>query len=166
LKNNKAAGLDQIFAELLKHGGHSTVAPLTDLMSNCWRDESVPEEWRKATIVKLPKKGDTSDCNIWRGITLLSVPGKVFYTIMLNRLRDAVVQCCEMNKQYFNVVVHVQSRSLHSAISSSNVWNFGNHCFCLISQKHLTVFTESHYGTLPGYMAPHNNASTSSEVCT
>jgi len=71
LKNNKAAGLDQISAELLKYGGHSTVASLTDLMNNCWQDGSVPEEWRKETIVKLPKKGDTSDCNNWRGITLL-----------------------------------------------------------------------------------------------
>ena len=79
LKNNKAAGLDQISAELLKHGGHRTVASLTDLMSNCWQDESVPEEWRKGTIVKLPNKGETSDCNNWRGITLLSVPGSLLY---------------------------------------------------------------------------------------
>ena len=59
-------------------------------MSNFWLDESVPEEWRKGTIVKLLIKGDTSDCNNWRGITLLSVPGKIFCTIMVIRLRDAV----------------------------------------------------------------------------
>ena len=30
------------------------------------------------------------DCNNWRGITLLSVPGKIFCSILLNRIRSAV----------------------------------------------------------------------------
>ena len=38
----------------------------------------------------LPKKGDLSDCNNWRSITLLSIPGKVFCTVLLNRLREHV----------------------------------------------------------------------------
>jgi len=120
LKNNKVAGLDQIFVELLKHGGHSTVASLTDLMSNCCRDESVPEEWRKGTIVKLPKR-----VTLATAITVV-VPGKVFCTIMLNRLRDAVDTVLQNEQAEFR---RVQSRSLHSTISSSNVWNFGNHYF-------------------------------------
>ena len=41
-------------------------------------------------FIKLPKKGDISDCTNWRGITLLSVPGMVFCLIILNRLREAV----------------------------------------------------------------------------
>jgi hypothetical protein len=41
-------------------------------------------------IVKLPKKGDLSDCNNWRGITLLSIPGKVFLSILLQRLRKSI----------------------------------------------------------------------------
>jgi len=35
-------------------------------------------DWRNGVIIPLPKKGDMADCNNWRGITLLSVPGKVF----------------------------------------------------------------------------------------
>jgi len=40
--------------------------------------------------VPLSKKGDLSDCNNWRGITLLSVPGKVFASIVLSTLRRSV----------------------------------------------------------------------------
>ena len=89
LKDNKAAALDEISAELLKHGGPSTIGALTSLMNSSWKEKCVPDDWRKA-VIKLPKKGDISDCNNWRGITLLSVLGKVFCLIILNRLRDAV----------------------------------------------------------------------------
>jgi len=89
-KNNMSAGTDEITAELLQHGGPDTVAVLTRLMNSCWRGEEVPSDWTRGIIVKLPKKGNTSECNNWRGITLLSVPGKVFCAVVLNRLCDAV----------------------------------------------------------------------------
>ena len=44
--------------------------------------------WRKGMIVRLPKKGDLRNCNNWQEITLLSVPGKVLCSILLNRLKD------------------------------------------------------------------------------
>ena len=39
--------------------------------------------------MKVPKLSDLSDCSNWRGITPLSVPGKIFCSI-LNRIRFAV----------------------------------------------------------------------------
>ncbi|KAK1806239.1 hypothetical protein P4O66_000117 [Electrophorus voltai] len=90
LKANKAPGLDEIAPEMLKHGGDAIVNTLTVLLNKCWQDQSVPSDWRKGVIVKLPKKGNTADCNNWRGITLLSVPAKVFCSILLRRLQQAV----------------------------------------------------------------------------
>ena len=40
--------------------------------------------------MKLPKKGDMSSCNNWRGIMLLSIPGKVLTRIILERLKTAL----------------------------------------------------------------------------
>jgi len=82
LKNNKAAGLDRITAELLKHGKEGVAQELTHLINRLWHAEDVPEEWRKGIIILLPKKGCISDCNNWRGITLLFVPGKAFCSII------------------------------------------------------------------------------------
>ena len=89
-KNHKTAGLDQITGELLKHGGGKMIQDLTRLLNNCWLKESVPEDWQKGIIIKIPKKGNLNDCNNWRGITLLSAPGKIFCLILLQRLRDAI----------------------------------------------------------------------------
>ena len=41
-------------------------------------------------IVKLPKKGALNECGNWRGITLLSTPGRVFCSVLLNRLKNAI----------------------------------------------------------------------------
>ena len=89
-KNNKAGVLDEVIAELLKHGGETVAEDLTYLFNLIWRAEEVPGDRRRGAIVKLPNKGNLSDCNNWRGITLLSIPGKVFCSVLLNRLREHV----------------------------------------------------------------------------
>ena len=40
--------------------------------------------------MKLPKKGDLQKCENYRGIMLLSVPGKILSRVILERLRDAI----------------------------------------------------------------------------
>jgi len=48
----------------------------------------VPEEWHQGIIIPLYKgKGSKSDCCNYRGITLLSAPGKVFAHFILARIR-------------------------------------------------------------------------------
>lgn len=51
-----------------------------------WEKEMIPEDQSKGMIIKLPKKGYLSICDNWCGITLLSVPSKVFCKIMLSRI--------------------------------------------------------------------------------
>jgi len=90
LVNNKAPGMDEITAEMLKHGKETVAEQLVELFDMIWRDVEVPTDWKKEVIIKLPKKGSLNDCNNWRRITLLSTPGKVFSRVMLNRLQGAV----------------------------------------------------------------------------
>ena len=42
-----------------------------------WEEEKVPKDWLKQLLVPLHKKGSLKDCDNYRGIALLSVPGKV-----------------------------------------------------------------------------------------
>ena len=49
----------------------------------------VPPQWREGLIVNLFKKGDKEDPGNYRGITLLSVAGKVFCKVLNNRLVQA-----------------------------------------------------------------------------
>ena len=54
-----------------------------------WEEEEVPADWTKG-VIRITKKGALSDCNNWRGITLLSVPSKILAKIVIKRISDAV----------------------------------------------------------------------------
>ena len=60
------------------------------LFLHIWQEEQIPDGWHRGLIVKFPKKGDTTECTNWRGITLLSVVSKVFTRIILTRIQQEV----------------------------------------------------------------------------
>nr|KAG5710794.1 hypothetical protein BaRGS_026945 [Batillaria attramentaria] len=90
LRNGKAAGPDEIPAEAIKADTETPVNMLHSLFSKIWEKEEVPAQWKEGIVIKLPKKGDLRDCSSYRGIMLLSVPGKVLNRILLERMREAV----------------------------------------------------------------------------
>ena len=57
---------------------------IVDLFSTVWREQKVPEEWRDALIIPIPKKGDLITGG---GISLLDVIGKLFAKIIQRRLQ-------------------------------------------------------------------------------
>ncbi|KAL8567075.1 hypothetical protein ACOMHN_027502 [Nucella lapillus] len=90
LKSGKAAGPNGIPPEALKADIQTSTDMLHPLLVKIWETEAVPKDWKKGFLVKLPKKGDLSLCNNWRGIMLLSIPGKVLSRIILERLKTAL----------------------------------------------------------------------------
>ena len=71
LKNDKALGVDQITAKLMKAAIELTSFELKKLFDVIWKQEALPTQWTKGYICKIPKKGNLQECGIWRGITLL-----------------------------------------------------------------------------------------------
>ena len=98
LKNGKAPGEDGIQGELLKLGGEVVVQSLTHLASLVWETEAVPADWLKQLTIPLYKKGSTQDCDNYRGIALLSVPGKVFCRVVQMRLAERAEQLLRENQ--------------------------------------------------------------------
>ena len=90
LRNGKAPGPDGIPAEALKIDLETSVEMLYPLFMKIWEEEQVPSEWKEGYLIKIPKKGDLSSCSNYRGITLLSIPSKVFNHVLLNRIKNAV----------------------------------------------------------------------------
>ena len=86
LKYGKAPEGDGIPAEVWKHGGDNLFSRLHQLIINAWEVGSVPQAWKDASIVTMYKKGDRTDCGNIKGISLLSMAGKIFARILLNRL--------------------------------------------------------------------------------
>jgi len=90
LKSGKAAGNDQVTAEMIKAEEELTPKVLHTIFEHIWDTEQLPNEWSVGLIVKLPKKGDLSQCGNWRGIMLLSITSKIFCKIMLDRMNPMV----------------------------------------------------------------------------
>ena len=58
--------------------------PLHEVLCQCWREGAVPQDMRDAKIITLYKnKGERSDCNNYRVISLLSIVGKVHAQVLL-----------------------------------------------------------------------------------
>ena len=88
LRSGKAAGPDGIACEALKADIETTVDMLYPLLEKMWEVEEVTLDWKEGYLIKLPKKGDFSNCTNYRGITLLDASGKVFNRAFLNRMKD------------------------------------------------------------------------------
>ncbi|CAH1270907.1 Hypp4507 [Branchiostoma lanceolatum] len=89
LKPCRAAGADDITPELLLHGGPTVAGQLKQLFTV---NEVIPEYWLLGVILPFWKKGPKDVCSNYRGITLLSVPGKVFANVILARLRPLLIR--------------------------------------------------------------------------
>ena len=88
LKCGKAPGSDGIPPEVIKRAESCLLPDLYELLLLCWNEGEVPQSMRDAKIITLYKnKGDRSDCNNYRGISLMSIVGKVFARILLPRLQ-------------------------------------------------------------------------------
>ena len=92
LRSGKAPGLDGISLEMFRLGGGETTRWLKSLFNTIWATESVPKDWQSQLLVPLHKKGSRTTCDNYRGIALLSIPGKVFAKAILNRLKPRAEQ--------------------------------------------------------------------------
>ena len=64
------------------------------LFSLVWSTELIPEEWKQGIILPLWKwKGSRSDCSNYRGINILSVPGKLFTMMLLDKSIQFIRKC-------------------------------------------------------------------------
>ena len=91
MHNWKAPGSDSVVAELLKIDEPAESIVLERfhaILVEVWTGGEVPQQWKDATIKVLYKKSDRSNCNDYRGISLLSHEGKVLLKIVANRLSD------------------------------------------------------------------------------
>uniref|UniRef100_A0A3P9I175 Reverse transcriptase domain-containing protein n=1 Tax=Oryzias latipes TaxID=8090 RepID=A0A3P9I175_ORYLA len=90
LLGGKAPGVDEVRPEHLKSLDAVGVSWLTRLCSVAWRSGTVPLDWQTGVVVPLFKKGDRRVCSNHRGITLLSLPGKVYARVLERRVRPIV----------------------------------------------------------------------------
>jgi len=86
-KNGKAAGIDGLVSEIIKYGGDAVSKATWRLCEEMFRVERIPRDWARGLIFPLHKEGDARAPDNYRGITLLSVVGKIYAMVLNNRVK-------------------------------------------------------------------------------
>jgi hypothetical protein len=69
----------------MQAGGETLHSEIHKLIMLIWNKEELPHQW-KESVVPIHKKGDKTDCNNYRGLSLLSTSYKILSNILLSRL--------------------------------------------------------------------------------
>ncbi len=90
LKRGKAVGADMIPNEFLKVAGPIFREKLLGVLNQVLKLETIPEVWRQSRLNMIPKKGDLSMLDNYRGIAINSNIGKLFTKLLGSRLEADV----------------------------------------------------------------------------
>ena len=87
MKTGKATGLDEIPSEILRIP--TCIQLLHRIISYCFENKVSPAAWRTGVITPIPKDGgNPRDPLGYRGITLISIPCKVYADILNVRIQS------------------------------------------------------------------------------
>jgi hypothetical protein len=56
------------------------------VINSVWNKKELPDQWKESITVPIHKKGDKTDCNNYRGISMLSTSYTILSNILLSRL--------------------------------------------------------------------------------
>ena len=90
IPKGKAAGDQGKTTEAIHVCGETGIQWLTTIFQKAWEERRVPENWQKAIVVPIWKKGSKKDCSTYRGISLLSHVGKMYAKILEQRTRAKI----------------------------------------------------------------------------
>jgi len=124
MKKNKAPGPDGIPIEYYKaffcdpnlEEKHTDPAKCLEIIFNKIWNGSFPTQWNSATIVSIPKKGDLTDCNNYRGISLINVWLKIISKIVTDRITNYALSHNFIRPEQFGFRNHEECISLFITI--------------------------------------------------
>ena len=89
-KKGKAPGPDSINIELLEAFEEFGVDQITNILSNIYETDQIPEDLSKSIFIALPKNAGAIECELHRTIGLMSHLIKIVLRIILNRTRTKI----------------------------------------------------------------------------
>ena len=129
----KSSAIDHVNSKVLKDALICLVDQFKYLLNLSFRTGVFPEDWKKAQITPLPKDGDLTNCNNYRPISLLPLPGKIAKKIAHNKLMDYFENNELLNKKQGGF------RKKNSTINS--ISEFTHEIFRAINNKHISLAT-------------------------
>ena len=107
LNKKKSPGPDNMHPKLLQEVSAEVVKPLTLLFQKSIAEGKLPDNWKKANITPIYKKGSRSEAGNYRPVSLTSVVCKLLESIIRDHILDY------LNKSVFTAEQHgfVKGRS-------------------------------------------------------
>uniref|UniRef100_A0A8C3H626 Reverse transcriptase domain-containing protein n=1 Tax=Chrysemys picta bellii TaxID=8478 RepID=A0A8C3H626_CHRPI len=87
-------GPDALHPRVLKKLADVIAEPLAIIFENSWRSGEVPDDWKKANVAPIFKKGKKEDPGNYRPVSLTSVPGKIMEQV----LKESILKHLEERK--------------------------------------------------------------------
>ena len=101
VKCRKATGPGNIPPWMVKHYAHLLAAHVTAIFNSSLREGNIPDLWKTATVVPVPKKHPPLENDI-RPISLTPIVAKVFEAIVLNWVDDVITP--QIDERQFGVL--------------------------------------------------------------
>jgi hypothetical protein len=99
MKQGKACGVDGIPSEIFRIP--EILQQLLPILNATYTTHNPPSEFLLNKIIVLPKKGDLTTYDAYRGISLMSCTAKLYNRLLLNRIRSPVEPLLRQNQNGF-----------------------------------------------------------------
>ena len=96
LKTNKSPGVDGQHPRVLNELNDKTTETLADVMRTSLQTSVLPEDWKRANVTPIFKKGDEKLANNYRPVSLTLIPCKCMEKI----IRDKIVTHMKSNNLF------------------------------------------------------------------
>ena len=89
---NKSHGHHMLSIRMLKLCGESIYKPLNLIFKSCLKTCQFPQDWKKANVVTVFKKGGKQFLKNYRPISLVTIIGKFFERLLYNQMFEIFVR--------------------------------------------------------------------------
>ena len=99
ITEGKAYGEDGIAPEVMKRVDLDDI--ILDFCNKALMDGEIPDQWKHMNIVPVPKKGDLTKTENYRGIALTSIVSKTLNRMVLNRIKPCMEKILRIHQNGF-----------------------------------------------------------------